>query len=139
MSLSALGDPSNEPTAEELASTLGQTAELWRRLIDRLSEAHGELAEVWNFAGPKYGWALRLKRKDRIVAYLIPQAGHFLVGLVLGERAYQLTHSMHLPEHVRQLVDDAPKYAEGRGFRVPVLTAENVEAVALLVSAKLSS
>ena len=38
--------------------------------------ACGPVTEDWSFSGAKYGWILRLKRKKRVVLYLIPLPQH---------------------------------------------------------------
>lgn len=138
MSLSGLADLSREPQAHDLAALLGPVAELWATLIAAIAETHSPAAEVWNFSGAKTGWTLRLKRKERVILYLIPQAGSFLVGLVLGERAYQVVRALDVPPSVREIFDAAPRYAEGRGFRVPVASDEDMRAIVQLVAAKMT-
>lgn len=137
MSLSGLTDASHEPMPAEVSGLLGEAASRWERLIAGIAEKHAPVSEVWNHGGPKTGWTLRLKRKDRIIAYLIPQHGNFLVGLVLGERAHAAAGSLALPTTVRALIEAAPRYAEGRGFRVPVTTDEDAAAVLALVAEKM--
>jgi hypothetical protein len=137
--LSGLDDASREPRPDEVRSLLGGSFELWARLIAEVSANHPPVTEQWNFGGAKIGWTLRLKRQDRIILYLIPQAGGFLVGVVLGERAWERAQSVRLPESVRRLAEEAPRRAEGRGFRVPVTSDEDVEALVGLVAAKMAS
>ncbi len=138
MSLSALTDPSQAPELKDLELLLGPSLEHWNRVVELISAAHPPVSEVWNFGGEKYGWILRLKRRERVILYMIPQDDGFLVALVLGERACQAAESLPLPESVRTLIDEAPRYAEGRGFRMPVEGDEDVAAVVLLAAAKMS-
>jgi hypothetical protein len=97
------------------------------------------VTEQWNFPGAKYGWSLRLKRKDRVTLYLIPQAGHFLVGVVLGEKAVKAAHECGLPDVVLSQIDNAPRYAEGRGIRLPVTGRDDLFAVQKLAAVKMAS
>lgn len=86
-SLSVFGDKSNPPTEDDLRRALGPAASAWDELVARIHHDHAPAAERWNFAGARFGWSLRLCRGDRVVLYLIPQAGRFLVGIVLGAKA----------------------------------------------------
>jgi len=138
VSLSGFDDPSRTPEPEDLASLLGSSGDHWGRLIELVSQAHEPVSEVWNFGGAKHGWILRLKRRDRVVLYMIPQPGEFLVVVVLGERAVEATRSMYLPESVRKLVDEAHRYAEGRSVRVPICGEEDILAVMQLTAAKMA-
>ncbi len=138
MALSAFDDKAHFPERKELATTLGESARLWQDLVSRVAKDHAPIDEVWNFAGVKYGWSLRLKQKERILLYLTPQVGRFLVGIVLGERAVAAVRQVGLPKAILELIDAAKPYAEGRGIRFPVTTSEDVEAVLKLVAAKAS-
>jgi hypothetical protein len=137
VALSAFDDRSRPPTARELKNVLRGTAGLWRELVAQVSQNHGPITELWNFAGAQFGWSLRLKRKDRVVVYMTPQAGHFLVGVVLGDKAVERAHEVGLPEAVFKLIDNAPRYAEGRGIRLTVATRDDLRIVQRLAAAKM--
>ena len=137
VALSAFDDKSRPPKPGELKTVLGGTAGLWRELVAHVTESHGPIAGLWNFAGAKFGWSLRLKRNDRVVLYMTPQAGHFLVGVVLGDKAVERAHELGLPEAVLKLIDDAPGYAEGRGIRLTVATRDDLCNVERLAAVKL--
>ena len=69
---------------------------------------------------------------------MTPQLGHFMVGVVLGERAAKAAHEAGLPDGVLALIDNAPAYAEGRGIRVPVTSEDDLAPVRQLVAIKLA-
>jgi hypothetical protein len=120
MTLSAFPEKSHPPEPAELDTVLGPSSEIWNQLIAHMAATYPPITELWNCAGAKSGWSLRLKRKDRILLYLIPQAGQFLLGVVLGEKAAKAAHSAGLSKPVLALIDGAPRYAEGRGIRLPI-------------------
>ena len=126
MALSALDDKSQTPSEEALTSVLGTAKSLWDDLKAGLEADFGPLAESWVFSGKKWGWALRLKRKKRAILYLTPCRGFFLAGFALGAKAVDAAHESDLPPSVLELIDSAPRYAEGRGVRLEVRTAEDV-------------
>ena len=137
MALSAFEDPSQPPSADELRHSLGPSAALWSALLQHVHSACAPLSELWNHSGAKFGWSLRLKQKDRVVLYLTPQRGAFLVGLVLGERAAQAAEAGSLPPLALAALTAAPKYAEGRGIRLSVTSHATLEAVQALIPFKL--
>lgn len=139
MALSSLDDKSHSPGHEELESVLGKSVKWWGKLVSTVAEEHGPVDEIWSFAGAKFGWSLRLKKKDRILLYLIPQKGVFLAGVVLGEKAVKAARESALPPAVIGLIDAAKPYVEGRGIRVPVKNARDVAAVVKLTQLKLGS
>jgi hypothetical protein len=137
-SLSAFDDKSRPPASGELAEVLGPALRPWDDLIAHVAATYPPITQLWNFAGAKYGWSLRLKCKDRVVLYMTPQADAFLLGIVLGERAAQAAHEMDLPDSVLPLIDAAPRYAEGRGIRLPVATGDDLAAVRALAALKMA-
>ena len=138
MALSALDDKSVEPVASELARALGPSEELWYHLISQMEASFGPLSEAWSFAGAKYGWSLRLKQKKRTVLYLIPQVGSFLVGIVLGDRALSLLRRDDLNPETVLLIDEAPRYGEGTGFRIPLKSLDDCRDVEIIIEAKMT-
>jgi len=137
MALSIFDDKSHSPSSDDLAALLGRTARLWNRLLDDVCIRHPPIEPVWNFGGAKYGWSLRLRQKDRIVLYLIPQMGQFLAGIVLGEKAVRLAQQSDSPAGILAIIDAAPRYAEGRGIRFPVTRKTDVDVVLKLTAIKL--
>jgi len=137
-SLSAFDDKSRPPGPGDLAAALGPALRPWDDLIVHVEAAYPPITQLWNFAGAKYGWSLRLKCKERVVLYMTPQAGVFQLGLVLGEKAAQAAHEMDLPDSVQPLIDAAPRYAEGRGIRLPVATGDDLAAVRTLAVLKMA-
>jgi len=111
---------------------------LWARLVSHVAERYPPITEQWSHAGKKFGWSMRLRRKERVVLYMTPQVGQFLVGVVLGERAAKAAHEAGLPDGVLALIDNAPAYAEGRGIRVPVTSEDDLAPVRQLVAIKLA-
>lgn len=138
MALSAFDDKSHRPEAAELAAVLGKSAELWEELISSVWASYGLIDQVWNYAGVKIGWSMRLKRGDRIVLYVTPQAGCFLVGVVLGERAANAAHASGAPEWLLALIDAAPRHREGRGVRMTVKTGDDLAVALMLLSLKMA-
>ena len=108
------------------------------RAVRGIGHHHPPIAELWHFGGSKYGWSLRLKRRDRIVLYMIPQRGHFLVGLVLGDKALEAIKQQDLPADILAAVANAPRYGEGTGVRLPVATTRDVRVVEDMAAAKMA-
>jgi len=139
MALSVFDDKSRCPELSALNDVLGEAAGLWHQLVSHVADHYAPITEQWNFSGAKYGWSMRLKRKERVVLYMTPQAGQFLVGVVLGETAAAAAHKSGLPDSVLTLIDSAPRYAEGRGIRVAVGTADDLGAVQQLAALKMTA
>jgi hypothetical protein len=137
MALSRFDDEAGPPVARELADALGHASPLWDELLRHVSEKYPPVTEVWNHGGDKFGWSLRLKRRERILLYMTPQLGQFLLGVVLGEPAAERAHDELLPDTVLELIDGAPRYGEGRGIRLPIRTEDDLETAMTLAALKL--
>jgi hypothetical protein len=137
VALSVFDEKSRQPSREELTEALGASATLWDELIAHVGDAYPPITEVWNFAGARFGWSLRLRRKDRILLYMTPQTGRFQFGCVLGEKAAAAAQEQGAPKRVLALLEEAPRYAEGRGIRMPVAKPADLDAARVLAALKM--
>jgi hypothetical protein len=138
MALSAFDDRKARPTDRTLDQALGRAAHAWASLKASLIRECAPLQEQWAFAGAKYGWSLRLKRGERVIVYMTPCLGHFLASLALGEKACTAAREASLPAGILTLIEEAPKYAEGRGIRIPVRTEKEARSIRKLAAIKLA-
>ena len=132
-------EKSETPTAPALASALGSRARLWNDVTRGIGAQHAPVTEEWVYAGKNYGWSLRLKQKKRAVVYLTPVRGGFRASFAMGEKAVRAAHESALPQSVLRLIDDAPRYAEGRAVRVDVTRASDVKYVLELAAIKMAN
>jgi hypothetical protein len=130
--------PSRPPGRHELSAYLGAAATLWDTAIQTVREACPLLEEVWNFAGPKIGWSLRLVEKARVLVYLTPGVGQFRVGLVLGSNGVVAARKAGLSDSATAILDSAPKQVEGYGVRFQIASHRDMEPLAELIAIKLS-
>jgi hypothetical protein len=137
MALSAFDDRQASPTDPAIEEALGRSAAAWSRLKAELTGASA-LEEEWAFAGARFGWSLRLRRGKRVIVYMTPCAGHFLASFVLGEKACAAASGAGLPAPILAAIADAPGYAEGRGFRIPVRSLKEIPGLLTLAAVKLA-
>lgn len=138
MALSIFDDKSKAPTDTDLAAALKRSYVLWNNLRNLISERFTPVTCDWGFASKTTGWGMRLKHKDRAILYMTPCAGYFLASFALGEKAVKLAHEARLPTSVLNVIDNAKKYAEGRGVRLEVRTARDVSNVERIAVIKMS-
>jgi len=127
-----------QPSAKDLAATLGDSQEAWKELTVWLT-GKGISCKEWHSISPKYGWALRPKLKSRNILYMSPCASCFRVSLVLGDRAVAATRTSDLPKAVLKEIAEARHYAEGTGVRLLVKKGEDLAPVRTLVEIKLQN
>jgi hypothetical protein len=126
------------PTSEEVSAALGSTAAVWKQLVDWLAQ-QGVEDQEWKSVSLKYGWGLRMKLKKRTIVYLGPCDGCLRVAFVLGDRAVAAARKSDLSKSTLQLLDEAPRYAEGTGFRLMVKASEDLVDVRKLALIKLAN
>lgn len=138
----------NPPSPLEVAAALGPSAGPWNHFIDWLADVHGVILQEWKSDAVRFGWSLRLKRKDRNIVYLSPCHGCFRVTFVLGDKAMQAVQQAKFPAAVQQAISEAPHYAEGTGIRLvvhkpadlaPIRTLAEIKLAHLGMSVKLSA
>jgi len=124
------------PSEAELKAALGRSAGLWAAIVKAVEKAHAPLAQEWRPSKLEFGSMCLLRQKDRTLVYLMPMAGQLLVGVVLGQRSYELAMESDLPAAIKKMLADARPYAEGRGIRFTVKSAKDVGAIVKLVQLK---
>ncbi|MFC1761338.1 DUF3788 family protein [Planctomycetota bacterium] len=139
MALSHFDDKDHQPNNRDLAEALGRTKKLWDDLIDHVAKEYNPATQVWSHSGEKYGWSVRLIRKKRTILYLIPQAKHFLTAFVLGKKATDVARESNLPEDIMTIIEEAPVYGEGRGFRIPTRNKATLNALKKLAAIKMAN
>jgi hypothetical protein len=123
------------PDGKALTKGLGPSKALWDELVALVAAAYPPITEVWGFYK---SWSLRLKRKDRTILYLLPDEGGFRCAFVFGEKATDAARRAKLPKAVLKAIEEAPVYAEGRGFRLEVRTAKDVATMKTLAAIKMA-
>jgi hypothetical protein len=139
MSPSAFLDRGSPPSERSLEAVLGKGNGLWAQLRARLSSELIPLREKWSFSGKSHGWILQLRHKKRTVLYMVPCPGYFVASFALGESACLATQRSGLPPHVLEIIQQAPKYPEGRGVRLEVRGKKDLANVEKLASIKMAN
>jgi len=129
-------DKTIPPDDRSLAKGLGASKALWDEIVRHIAVEYLPVTEAWGFYK---AWSLRLKRKDRTIVYLLPGEGGFRCAFVFGGKATEAARRTRLPKAVLTEIDEAPVYAEGRGFRLEVKTAKDVETVKTLAAIKMAN
>lgn len=137
--MSIFNDKSRPPSEDDLKAKLGRTFVFWNDLKKLIASKFAPVTEEWGFTSKKTGWGLRLKHEKRTILYMTPCEGYFLASFALGEKAVKAAHESDLPASVLKIIDNAPKYAEGRGVRLEVRNAHERSDAEKLVSIKMAN
>ncbi len=139
MAASVFDDKETKPTAQKLARVLGESNGLWKDIKKHLKAQYGELTEDWKFYGKNYGWTLKTLRKKRNLFFFVPVEGAFKVSFVFGDKAVAAAAQSDLPKDLVKTLENARKYAEGRGLQIEVEGPADVENIKKLVEIKVNN
>jgi hypothetical protein len=129
----------DKPTQKAVEAALGASYALWKQLISELKKELHLDGEDWHSSGVKYGWALRLQKKDRNILYLGPLRGRFLASFVLGDKAVAIARNSQLALPLLKMIGDAKRYGEGTPVRIEVSKAEDLDPIKLLAKIKVEN
>ena len=129
-------DKAKAPDDKALAKGLGPEKELWDEFVRHITDTYPPVTEAWGFYK---AWSLRLKQKKRTIVYLLPREKFFLCAFVFGGKATEAARQAKLPKAVMKAIDEAPVYAEGRGFRLEVRKERDLAAMKTLAAIKMAN
>jgi len=127
------------PEPADIQRALGRSAAAWNALRTNISEHFGQVTENWAVPAKKYGWSLRLKLKKRTILHLGPRSKHFIVVLILGEKAVAALRESKLPPEVVTMVEHAKRFPEGRVVRFEIRSKKDTEVVEALAKIKMDN
>jgi len=134
--MSNFSNKNQQPTDEMLAVALGETYGLLQGIIKFIEKELGECHPEWKHYGIKLGWSLKLFHKKRNIVFIGPEDGYFRVAFVFGEKAYQAILNSDLPEAIKQKLQEARVYAEGRPLRLEIREKNDIEPLWQLIVLK---
>ena len=105
------------PDGADLAAAMGDSFPVWNRFLGQLDADLDAKILEWRCYSPKWGWALRVKRRKRTIVWLGPANGAFNVTFVLGDKAVRAAQTAGLSRALLKKVNEAKKYPEGRAVR----------------------
>ena len=132
-------DRSLQPDRKRLSDVLGDSFPLLQQLREHLSQTFGEIVEEWKFYGAKSGWLLKMLKKKRNLFFVIPMQNFFVISFVFGDKAVDRILETDLPDELKLTLQNARKYAEGRGLPIEVRSEKELEQVKILVEIKVNN
>ena len=140
MDTSFLFDKSTVPSQEKIEKLMGDASPHWEAICLFLKEEFGEILYDWKYYGKKSGWTLKSLLKKRNLFFFKPDNGSFKVVFVFGEKAVNAVNESDLPDDIKEELNNARKYVEGRALRILVTgKPEDVETIKELVRIKVKN
>lgn len=138
MDISIFTDKNNIPDSSDLINSLGDTYNLWKLIKEYVHLKYPTALDEWNYSGEKYGWSFRIKDKKRAVIYLLPRNKYFKVAFVFGKKAMDLIMKSQISDAIKNELQAAKVYSEGRGIRIDVNDEGIINDVKKLIDIKLT-
>jgi hypothetical protein len=138
MDISIFTDKTQTPDEEEVQEHLKESYKYWNELREFVLEKYPNAIEEWNYPGKKYGWSFRMKDKKRAIIYLLPREGYFKAAFVFGQKATDKILSETISEDIKNNLENARVYMEGRGIQVEVKDDTVISDIKKLVEIKLA-
>ena len=132
-------DHPHPPEPADIRQVLGRSVAAWDALWTSISEHFGQVTENWAIPAKKYGWSLRLKQKKRTILHLGPRSKHFIVTIILGEKAVAAIRESELSSEVIAMVENATRFTEGRVVRFEIRSKKETEVVEELAKIKVDN
>ena len=138
MDISIFTDKTNKPGDKELATVLGKTYDLWQDIIHVVYLKYPNAISEWNYPGQKYGWSFKIKDKKRTIIYMLPRDKRFMVAFNFGQKAFEKIMESNISEEIKQSLQSARVYVEGRGIRIEVKNQKSIKDISHLIDIKLA-
>ncbi len=132
-------DKTKEPNEAELKNALGDTFILWEQLVAFTKSSYPKAFEEWKYSGVKYGWSFRVNDQKRVIIYLLPRDHYFKIAFVFGQKATDKVLESNVSQAIKDELQVAKVYAEGRGIRIDVKDDSDMKDFLTLISIKISS
>jgi len=124
------------PSEVEISKALGPTLESWKELSRWLAQTLRAQRELRYMYGKKYGWALRFQIGGRLLCALYPTQSGFTVQVILNQRALEQVTQFTLSNNVKQAIDRAHLYAEGKWLFIPFQSEPDMATIKQLLMLK---
>lgn len=139
MSASIFNNKLAEPNDKLLAHELDKAMVYFENIVAFIRENYDDLKFEWKYYGQKSGWILKLINFNRNILFIIPCKGYFKASFTFGDKAVNELINSNLPDRIKNELNDAKKYAEGRSIQIDVGSLEQIGILQLLIKAKMNS
>lgn len=138
MSPDRLLDKSHPPSEEDIAAIIGQpAAQFWSELRRFVCETY-ILSPEWKYEGIKSGWSLYMRKGGRSLLTLSPKSSGLSALVVLGAKESEkaLAEASSFGPNVRERLQTAPVFHDGRWLFISVNSSRDVEDIQRLLLIK---
>jgi hypothetical protein len=120
MSIGFFTDKQKTPQPEEIAKAIGTAFPLWEELLTHIPETYRPQEDFKFLYGKNYGWGIRFRVRGKLLTCLYPARDHFKAQIILSPAEVDVVQAMDMGANVKQAIETATPYPEGRWLFIPV-------------------
>jgi hypothetical protein len=135
MAIGEFVDKQYRPTMKEMFEAIGPKKELWEKLHRFVTDNY-RVKQDLAFYGKNYGWAIRFRKGGKTLLSIYPANGRFTVQIIVGETHAKKASSLKLGKKVRNALENAHPFPEGRWLFIRVASRKDVTDVEKLLLLK---
>ncbi len=133
LSIGFFTNKSHTPEPEEIRDIMGSCFPLWEELLTHIRQTYHPVEDFKFLYGKNYGWGVRFRLKSKLLTSLYPAEGRFFSQIILNPAEVETVSSMNTGRNVRQAVDSATPYPEGRWLFIPVEDPDDLRDITRLL------
>ncbi len=139
MSVGLFNDKNHRPTDSEVAEAVGSMLPIWLALSQYIRDHYPSQEDFTFLYGKKYGWAQRFRIKGKLLTSLYPTKNGFTVQINLSPQAIENVQQLDPGENVRQAIERAYPYPEGRWLFIPVESENDIRDIHQLLALRVET
>lgn len=133
MSIGIFTDKQNIPQPYEIEKAIGPCFPLWEELLTHIHDTYHTLEDFRFLYGKNYGWGYRFKLKGKLLTCLYPASDHINVQIILSPSEVEIVQAMDIGANVKQAIETATPYPEGRWLFIPVESKNDFQDIVLIL------
>jgi len=139
MSIGVFNQKECRPEGSEISAAVGPALEAWNELSQWMKESLSAQQDLKYMYGKKYGWARRFQIRSSLLTALYPTQNGFTAQVILNHAALEQVARLKFGVSVKQAINRAHPYAEGKWLFIPVASERDAEDVKRLLRLKIET
>ena len=130
-------DRNKLPADKELEESSPVSSRFLDEIRKFISDGGSAFTEEWKYYSKNTGWTKKFLVGKRNLLFFTPLRSGVNVSFIFGDKAVNEINKSKLPEGIKQELNKAKKYAEGKGIRITGMTTKDLKNVLGLLEIKI--
>jgi hypothetical protein len=125
------------PGKNELKELAPVSSRFLDEIRNHLSDSGLSITEEWKYYTKNTGWTKKFLIGKRNLLFFTPIRSGAIISFVFGDKAVDEVNKSSLPDRIKEELNSAKKYAEGRGVRIKGKSNKDLKNVLGLLDIKI--